>query len=53
MKKNKTRLGLVKTTIRVLRDIELTVVQGGGGTTTKPSNNPLACLMGPGGGEKL
>jgi hypothetical protein len=53
MKKNKTRLGLVKTTIRVLRDIELTVVQGGGGTTTKPSNNPLACLVGPGGGEKL
>jgi hypothetical protein len=52
MKKTKMRLELTKTTIRVLRDIELTVVQGGAGTG-KPSNNPLACIQGPGGGEKL
>jgi hypothetical protein len=52
MKKNKTRLELTKTTIRVLRDIELTAVQGGAGTG-KPSNNPLACIRALDGGEKL
>lgn len=52
MKKTKTRLGLTKTTIRVLRDIELTAVQGGAGTG-KPSNNPWGCVQAPDGGEKL
>jgi hypothetical protein len=52
MRKIKTRLGLTKTTIRVLQDSELAAVQGGAGTT-KPSNNPWACVQAPDGGEKL
>ena len=51
MKKTTTRLGLTKTTIRVLRDSELAAVQGG--VAEKPSNNPWACFQSPGGAEKL
>ena len=52
MKKTKTRLGLTKTTIRVLRDSELAAVQGGI-AADKPSNNPWACFQSPAGEEKL
>ena len=52
MKKITRRLGLKTTTIRVLRDIELTIVQGGAGTG-KPSNNPLGCVLAFDDGEKV
>ncbi|HWO22663.1 MAG TPA: hypothetical protein VNO30_28080 [Kofleriaceae bacterium] len=45
MKKIKTRLSLTTTTVRVLRDAELSAVQGGGGARTS-SNDPLACFVG-------
>ena len=47
MKKIKTSLKLMKTTVRVLQAAELTAVQGGGGaghlTERASSNNPTAC----------
>jgi hypothetical protein len=54
MKKIKTRLQLTKTTVRVLRDAELTTVRGG---VFGSSANPKACAAAdfyrPDGGAKL
>jgi hypothetical protein len=52
MKKNRTRLQLTKTTVRVLRDADLTVVHGGGGAAAArlgvgtSTNDPTACVVG-------
>jgi hypothetical protein len=52
MKKNRTRLQLTKTTVRVLRDADLTVVHGGGGVIAAVGGgrtstiDPTACVVG-------
>ena len=57
MKKIKTRLQLTKTTVRVLRDGELTAVHGGIRATRTSTDDPTACFVGGGygvgGAEKL
>jgi hypothetical protein len=59
MKKNKTRLQLTKTTVRVLQDADLAAVRGGGGVppTRASSDDPAVCVVdgayGVDGGEKL
>lgn len=49
MKKIKTRLQLTKSTVRVLRDAELSAVQGGNGVALlagpKSTNDPTACVV--------
>lgn len=48
MKKIKSRLQLTTTTVRVLRDAELSAVQGGLASTGGPKSSvdPTACFVG-------
>lgn len=52
MKKNKTRLQLTTTTVRVLRAADLAVVHGGGGGAAArlgvgtSTTDPTACVVG-------